>query len=142
VFGSDNTSSAADVKGLYPTAWNPHWYSYSVGLVHFLALSTEAYFYYDGVQAQYAWADADLAAVDRSVTPWVVVYGHRSVYCSCDTDCDAAATAVRLGPKGDGVFGLEALFKKHSVDMWINGHEHDYVSVDANHPCIPKPRPE
>ena len=26
---------------------------------------------------QYAWLAADLAAVDRSVTPWVVVTAHR-----------------------------------------------------------------
>jgi len=128
VFSMDNSSAGTTngVPGLFPTAWNNHWYSYDVGLVHFVALSTETYFSYGGVAAQYAWADADLAAVDRAKTPWVIVYGHRSIYCSCDTDCDAAATTVRLGPKGDGADGMEALFKKHGVDLWINGHEHDF----------------
>ena len=74
---------------------------------------------------QYEYLDAQLAAVDRAATPWVVVYGHRSIYCSCDGDCDAAATAVRLGPKGDGVYGMETLFAKHKVDLFINGHEHE-----------------
>ena len=33
-----------------------------------------------------------------SQVPWVVVHGHRSIYCSCDGDCDGAATLVRSGP--------------------------------------------
>ena len=142
VFSMDNSSAAAGVPGLYPTAWNSHWYSYDVGLVHFVVLSTETYFSYPaGVAVQYAWADADLAAVDRAKTPWVVVYGHRSVYCSCDTDCDAAATTVRLGPKGDGALGVEALFKKHRVDLWVNGHEHECVCWWLRTRAPPPPPP-
>ena len=123
VFAGDNSSGAAPaVAGLLPTPWNNHFYSYNVGLVHFVALSTEVYFSYPaGLAAQYAFVDADLAAVDRAATPWVIVYGHRSIYCSCDGDCDGAATTVR-----EGTYGLEALFNKHKVDIWINGHEHDY----------------
>lgn len=123
VFAGDNTSGSSPA-GVYPTGWNNHWYSYSVGLVHIVSVSTEAYFFYNGEAAQYAWLEADLAAVNRTQTPWVIVYGHRSIYCSCDGDCDGAATTVRLGPKGDGTYGMEAMFKKHAVDMWINGHEH------------------
>jgi len=126
-FAMDNSSGATPaIAGLYPGPTNNHWYSYSVGPVFIAAMSTEAYFFYNGVQAQYEYLDAALAAVDRAVTPWVIVFGHRSIYCSCDTDCDSAATAVRLGPKGDGVYGMETLFAKHKVDLFINGHEHDY----------------
>lgn len=125
VFASDNTSAPANIKSLSPTPWNNHWYSYNIGPVHFVAMSTEAYFFYAGAAAQFAWMDADLSAVNRTQTPWVIVYGHRSIYCSCDSDCDSAATTVREGP-----YGLEELFKKHSIDLWINGHEHNYeVSV-------------
>jgi hypothetical protein len=121
--------SSEDPSPLLPTLYplpgvNNHWYSYTVGLVHFAAVSTEAYFFYPGESLQYAWLEADLATVNRSLTPWVVVYGHRSIYCSCDSDCDGDAEVLRLGPKGDGVFGLEALLNKHKVDLWINGHEH------------------
>ena len=87
-----------------------------MGLVHVVSMSTEAYFFYSGAAAQYAWLEADLAAVNRTATPWVIVYGHRSIYCSCDSDCDADATAVR-----DGANGMEELFMKHGVDIWING---------------------
>lgn len=126
VFAADNSSGATPgIPGLAPGP-NNHWYTYTVGPVFFAVMSTEAYFQYDGVAQQYAYLDAQLSAVDRAATPWVVVYGHRSIYCSCDGDCDSAATTVRLGPKGDGVYGMEGLFAKHKVDLFINGHEHDY----------------
>ena len=44
--------------------------------------------------------------------------GHRSIYCSCDSDCDAAAALIRVGP-----FGLEELFMDQGVDLFLNGHE-------------------
>ena len=122
VFAMDNSSSPLpSTPGLSPTPWNAHFFSYNVGLVHIVAMSTEAYFSYPGaVAAQYAFMDADLAAVDRTVTPWVIVFGHRSIYCSCDSDCDSAATTVR-----EGAMGMENLLNKHKVDLWINGHEHN-----------------
>ena len=123
VYAGDNTSGASpDISGLLPAPWNNHWYSYTVGLVHFVAMSSEAYFFYKGWEVQYAWLEADLAAVDRSVTPWIVVYGHRSIYCSCDGDCDGAASTLRDGINGQ--YGMEALLNKHKVDLWINAHEH------------------
>ena len=106
------------VSGLVGGLPNTMYFSFNTGLVHWVAVSTEAYFFYAGQAAQYAWLEADLAAVNRTATPWVIVYGHRSIYCSCDSDCDADAQAVR-----DGAQGLEALFMHHGVDLWINGHE-------------------
>eukprot|EP00657_Telonema_sp_P-1_P011888 TRINITY_DN7627_c0_g1_i1.p1 TRINITY_DN7627_c0_g1~~TRINITY_DN7627_c0_g1_i1.p1 ORF type:complete len:108 (+),score=19.94 TRINITY_DN7627_c0_g1_i1:337-660(+) len=44
--------------------------------------------------------------------------GHRSVYCSCDGDCDQAAQIVRKD--------MEPLLMKYGVDFFINGHEHNY----------------
>ena len=40
-------------------------------------MSTEAYFFYNGVVQQYEFLDAQLAAVDRSATPWVVALVHK-----------------------------------------------------------------
>ncbi len=119
VFARDGSSPPAPaVSGLAPSPTNAHWYSYNVGLVHYVMVSTEAFFFYNGAAAQLAWLEADLAAVDRAATPWLIVAGHRSIYCSCDGDCDGAATTVRNA--------LEAIFLAHGVDLWINGHEHDY----------------
>jgi len=52
------------------------------------------------------------------VAPWVIVQGHRSMYCSCDGDCDSAAKTVRDD--------LEEMFMDYGVDFFINGHEHNY----------------
>mmetsp|Transcript_118041 Transcript_118041/g.329012 ORF Transcript_118041/g.329012 Transcript_118041/m.329012 type:complete len:568 (+) Transcript_118041:52-1755(+) len=116
--------------GEFGTVPNNWWYSWESGLVHFVALSTEVYFDYpDLVPVQYAWLLQDLAAVDRTRTPWVIAHGHRPLYCSCDGDCDGAATTNRMGLKqSDGSFkyGLEHLFYEHGVDLYIAGHEHDY----------------
>jgi hypothetical protein len=46
------------------------------------------------------------------------------LYCSCDGDCDGAATTVRNGTATCG--GLEDLFFEQGVDFFMNGHEHDY----------------
>lgn len=120
VVAGDNSSSPLPAsKGVLATPWNNHFMSYNVGLVHIVSMSTEAFFFYPAAVAeQDAFLEADLSAVDRAVTPWVIVFGHRSIYCSCDSDCDGAATTVRNG--------VEELFKKHAVDIWINGHEHNY----------------
>jgi len=116
---SPDTPSVSGISGGLP---NNHWYSYAIGPVFLIAMSTEAYFSYkDAVQPQYEWMDATLSSVDRTVTPWVIVYGHKSLYCSCDGDCDGDSDRVR-----DGQYGMEELLKKHNVDMWINGHEHNY----------------
>ena len=116
----DNTSGLTPegVTGIVPGLPNNHYYSFNIANVHIVSMSTEAYFFYNGAAQQFAWLEADLAAVDRVKTPWLIVYGHRSIYCSCDSDCDSAATAVR-----EGAYGMEALFMKYGVDIWVNGHE-------------------
>jgi hypothetical protein len=118
----DNTSglTPTGVNGLVGGLPNNHWYSFNIANVHIAVMSTEAYFFFNGAAAQFAWLEADLAAVDRSKTPWLVVFGHRSIYCSCDSDCDGAATTVR-----EGAYGMEELFMKYGVDLFVNGHEHD-----------------
>jgi hypothetical protein len=57
---------------------NQPWWSYSVGLMHFVGLSSEHN--YTVGSAQYKWLEADLQAVDRNVTPWVVLNLHRAMY--------------------------------------------------------------
>ena len=119
---AEDTPTVVTGNGEAPNNW---FYSHDFGNVHFVAISTEIYFDYpDLVEAQYNFVSQDLASVDRSVTPWVIVHGHRPLYCSCDSDCDSSADTVRLGP--DGKFGMEELLHSHGVDMYICGHEHNY----------------
>lgn len=117
------TGSVLTVNGKAPNNW---YYSWDAGQVHYIALTTEAWF--DPLQAghletQYKWLINDLieANKNRDAVPWIIGHGHRSVYCSCDKDCDGDAAKIR-----GGKYGLEEIFMKYGVDFWINGHEHDY----------------
>jgi acid phosphatase type 7 len=66
---------------------NMMWYSFDHGLAHIATIDTELYFYcYEMNSAAYckkmisdqlAWLQQDLSSVDRSVTPWVIVMGHK-----------------------------------------------------------------
>lgn len=80
------------------------------------------------VPQMYAWLEQDLkkAQENRKNVPWIVVHGHRSVYCSCDGDCDTSAQVLQKGPYLNGTYGIEDLLFKYGVDFFINGHEHDY----------------
>lgn len=113
----------------------PMWYSFDYGLVHYISINTETDFPnapdqigtlsidgyllsegpfgYNGQQID--WLKADLASVDRSVTPWVIVGGHRPWYTASSSlvschECQAA---------------FEDLFYEYGVDLAIFGHEHN-----------------
>eukprot|EP00656_Telonema_subtile_P015591 TRINITY_DN18198_c0_g1_i4.p1 TRINITY_DN18198_c0_g1~~TRINITY_DN18198_c0_g1_i4.p1 ORF type:complete len:372 (-),score=58.46 TRINITY_DN18198_c0_g1_i4:37-1152(-) len=60
------------------------YYSFEQGMVHWVMLDSNPWVY-SGIQGevslvapQYRWLQQDLASVDRSRTPWVVVLGHHS----------------------------------------------------------------
>lgn len=89
------------------------WYSFNDDLVHFVNINTEL-FEYGGANAkeQYAWLAADLAAVDRKVTPWVVVQGHKNAFMT------------------QTVFTtFDSYFREYNVDLFINGHAHNYQRI-------------
>jgi hypothetical protein len=126
LFAGDGASSGvtpAELPGLLPNLPNNFWYSFDLagGLVHVAAISTECYFIQGCPALQAAWLEADLAAAARA--PWLIVAGHRSVYCSCDDDCDFAATVVREGVDVNGtrLWGLEPILRRYAVDIYING---------------------
>jgi hypothetical protein len=84
---------------------NLFWYSFDDDLVHFVNINTEL-FQYGGAdpQTQYAWLEADLAAVDRSKTPWLVVQGHKNAFMT------------------QTVFTkFDSLFRKYGVNLYLNG---------------------
>lgn len=114
----------------FATAPNNWWYSWDSGLLHIVSISTEVYFsQLDLVPQQWSWLEKDLAAVNRMKTPWLVVMGHRPLYCSGGGDCDHDATTNRMGidiGTGDRAYGLEELFYTHGVDLYLAGHEHNY----------------
>eukprot|EP00239_Pterosperma_sp_CCMP1384_P008567 CAMPEP_0197858816 /NCGR_PEP_ID=MMETSP1438-20131217/32891_1 /TAXON_ID=1461541 /ORGANISM="Pterosperma sp., Strain CCMP1384" /LENGTH=513 /DNA_ID=CAMNT_0043475087 /DNA_START=119 /DNA_END=1657 /DNA_ORIENTATION=+ len=102
----------------------PWWYSFNYGLVHVVSMATEQSHdggvgYWNGT-AQWKWLEADLKGVDRKAQPWVVVIGHRPLYCSSNDyyDCEM------WGPKARKA--LEPLFCHYGVDLYLSGHVHSY----------------
>jgi len=103
---------------------NTMYFSWDSGLVHYISVSTELWFGVGDGQSNTStflkWAEADLEAANknRAAVPWIIMQGHRSVYCSCDGDCDGDAKIVRQD--------VEPILFKYGVDFFINGHEHNY----------------
>jgi len=117
---------------LISNSGNNWWFSYDVSYVHFVAIDTELYFY-PGYESQleehHKWLENDLKSVDRKKTPWVVVYGHRPLYCSnipSVMDCTVEAQRLRRGINEKGQYGLEDLMQRYRVDMYFTAHEHSY----------------
>ncbi|TKA80846.1 hypothetical protein B0A55_02330 [Friedmanniomyces simplex] len=113
------------------------WYSYDYGMAHFVQLDTETDLGHGFVapdepggseeedsgpfglmNQQTNWLAADLAAVDRAKTPWIIVAGHRPWYISIGNDSSDVCWVCK------DVF--EPLFLNYSVDLVLSGHVHAY----------------
>ncbi|XP_066910739.1 uncharacterized protein [Clytia hemisphaerica] len=94
-----------------------YWYSYDYGMVHMVMLSTE-HDYRPG-SPQYVWLENDLKSVDRTKTPFVLVGGHRPMYCSESVYPDYVV-ALRMQQY------FEDLLYKYKVDVGLWAHYHSY----------------
>ncbi|KAK9388189.1 acid phosphatase [Lipomyces mesembrius] len=65
--------------------------------------------------AQYKWLAEDLASVDRTKTPWLIVMSHRPMYSSGVSSYQAHIRAA-----------FEALMLQYGVDAYFSGHIHWY----------------
>lgn len=125
---SDDERAQASANGAAELANPPFWYSFEYGMAHFVMIDTETDFpsapdehypLYSGPfgahDQQLAFLEADLASVDRTVTPWVVVSGHRPWYTTGGSSkaCEPCRAA------------FEQLFYKYGVDLAIFGHVHN-----------------
>lgn len=100
------------------------WYSRNVPGVHMVFMSTE-HDYAPG-STQYSWLEQDLSSVNRDVTPFVIVYGHKPMYSSNSYH----GSEVELRDS------LEEMYVAQGVDLVIAGHDHFYertwpVSAEA-----------
>ena len=58
---------------------NNFWYSFQTPLIHWIAFTAESWTMTPAQLAeQAAWIAADVAKVDRTVTPWVVAFSHKA----------------------------------------------------------------
>lgn len=84
-------------------------YSYNVGPVHVTMWDTELEC--GPGSEQYAFLESDLSSVNRTLTPWVVVFGHRPIYTGNDRDS-------YLGQ-------IEPLLFQYNASMSLYGHVHN-----------------
>lgn len=94
------------------------WYSFNVGNMHVTSMSTEHP--YEPGSAQYAFLESDLAGVDRSVTPWLVLVSHRPFLASDEF----ALPSHQIGSELISTIG--PLMMQYAVDLVVSGHCHVY----------------
>jgi len=109
---------------------NNMWYSFNYGNIHFVSIDTETDYPYapEGVISfgdQLGWLQNDLkiANQNRKSIPWIIVGGHRPLYCS------SWGFSVGPNPANGSQFvqaAFEELFNQYNVDLYIAGHVHAY----------------
>jgi Icc-related predicted phosphoesterase len=120
-------------------SWNL-FYSFNLGKIHFLSYSTELIFdKWSTLQKfQEDFIKSDLKSLNRSKYPFLVVFGHRPLYCSAqrvplkrskrkpplerhNSDCLTQAPLVRKT--------FEGLWKEFNVDLIVSAHVHAYERI-------------
>jgi hypothetical protein len=84
---------------------NNRYYSFNKGLTHFIVFTAEAYLYARDeafLANQLAFMKADLEAVDRTVTPWVVGLVHKDW--TMETEAFSAFSPILQGGNVDVLF--------------------------------------
>ncbi len=125
---STNNSAKVLANKARELAQPPFWYSFEYGMAHIVMINTETDFEdapdgqggsaglgagpFGAKDQQLQFLEADLASVDRSVTPWVIVAGHRPWY-TAGSGCEPCQEA------------FEDILYKYGVDLGVFGHEHN-----------------
>lgn len=91
------------------------YYSFEVAGLHVIMLG--CYADYSRKSQQYAWLERDLAKVDRSRTPWLIVGMHAPWYNS---------NVAHQGEMEDMRNTMEGLLFEYGVDAVFSGHVHAY----------------
>lgn len=114
------------------------WYSFNYAFVHVISLSCESDFpnapsgNLIDTTTQVNWLENDLAAVDRSVTPWVIVQCHRPWKGSISVD-DILEGGILNCPACQSAF--ENILIQYNVDIYLTGHVHWYERICLNGKC-------
>jgi len=99
-------------------------YSFNYGNAHFVAIDTESDMDVPKMSNfQLSWLEKDLKSVDRKKYPWIIVCGHRPMYCSnSDSECASGVGGFSIYLRNK----LEPLFLKYNVDLVFTAHKHSY----------------
>ncbi|PPD98063.1 hypothetical protein GOBAR_DD04930 [Gossypium barbadense] len=109
--------NSSEPTGTRAPATRNLYYSFDMGPVHFVYMSTETNFLQGS--SQYDFLKHDLESVDRMKTPFVVVQGHRPMYTTSFESRDAPLREKMLEH-------LEPLFVNNNVNLALWGHVHRY----------------
>eukprot|EP00055_Hartaetosiga_balthica_P000109 m.135683 g.135683 ORF g.135683 m.135683 type:complete len:293 (+) comp10138_c0_seq1:561-1439(+) len=93
------------------------YYSFDVGPAHIIMLNS--YMEFGPDSAQYKWLEADLAKVDRKVTPWLIANMHAPWYNSDKHHHDEPEEMFMRQ-------FMEPLMHSNHVDIIFSGHVHAY----------------
>lgn len=96
---------------------SPLYWSIDIGPVHVIALNSYDNFVQNGDRLQREWLMDDLASVDRTTTPWLVVFMHVPFYTSNNAH-PGEGELMRLA--------YEPLLFAAGVDIVLSGHVHAY----------------
>jgi len=110
---SSNVSNSTSNNGVF-------WYSYDYASVHTVVISSE----HDLSMSspQYTFLEHDLANVDRTKTPWVILESHRPLY-----EGEASGTFWKQNLVSQAIREeLEDLLSAYQVDVVFAGHYHEY----------------
>ena len=107
----------------FPTPGDRFYYTFTLGVVRFLAIHTEAFISEtDKINAMMTFVKGVLnrSESDREKYPWMVVFGHRPIYCvsSSSKTCSKQAASIAAY--------MENLMNQYKVDLYISGHVHNY----------------
>ena len=128
---SRNSTAKTQATKAQSLANPPFWYSFEYGMAHVVMIDTETDFPsapdapggsaglnggpFGAPNQQLDFLAADLASVDRTVTPWVIVGGHRPWY-STGGDSNICTPCQNA---------FEPLFYHYGVDLAVFGHVHN-----------------
>lgn len=102
-----------------PAVKDEPWWSYDVGLIHMVGMSTEHDFTIGS--PQYKFIEADLASVNRTITPWIIFGGHRAMYINSNYGGKPGSDITVMD---DLVANIEPLLFKYRVNIGFYGHNH------------------
>lgn len=95
-------------------------YSVNVGTLHLSMINTETFLDTGNIDvAQNDWIKRDMAAINRTQTPWLIAAGHRPLYCTTNTKEDCGKTAAWLRDE------VETVYYKNKVNLVIQSHVHN-----------------